>query len=47
MNKTNLFISKEWENILLDNIVEYIRSTNFVTKDTAILQLSCEYSGMF
>jgi hypothetical protein len=47
MNKTNIFISREWENTLLDNIVEYIRSTNFVTKDTAILQLSCEYSGMF
>jgi hypothetical protein len=47
MNKNNLYISNEWEISLLNNIVEYIRSSKFVDENTAILQLSCEYSGIF
>ena len=43
--KNNLFVDKEWEFLLIDNICKTIRQ-KFTTKNVGILQLSYEYSGL-
>lgn len=44
--KNNLLIDKDWELSAIDKICLDIRSKNFITDKTAILQLSYEYSGL-
>ena len=44
--KNNLLIDKDWELQAIDKICCDIRSRQFITDTTAILQLSYEYSGI-
>lgn len=44
--KNNLFISMSWELEAINKICDDIRRKQFLTDNTAILQLSYEYSGL-
>ncbi len=44
--KSNIFISQDYENKLINWIKKSIKDKSFVTEKTAVVQLSYEYSGI-